>query len=209
MPLFLFTSFALLCLFCSTLYHTMAGCAHLTGMEICAKVDYVGIGWLISASVGSFVHYGLGCHNDARRAFFFLCFASGVAATILPFMKWFNKIEYRIYRVYFFLCLAFTALGPIVYVGYLYTPSHALAFVAPIGPSLLSYIIGLFFYVTHIPECYLSRHARYWSWIDYLGGGSHAIWHAFIVLAISQHRTAMSAFKQGIEGIVVDGMCVM
>lgn len=40
-----FTVFALLCLFTSALWHTMAGCAHLEGMEFCARVDYVGIGW--------------------------------------------------------------------------------------------------------------------------------------------------------------------
>jgi adiponectin receptor len=71
---------------------------------------------------------------------------------------------------------------------------------------LLSYLIGLGFYVTHFPERYLSKHHK---WMDWLGGGSHAIWHGFIVLAISQHRTAMSAFKQGIEGTMVDGRCVV
>ena len=40
-----FTAFALLCLFTSALWHTMAGCAHPGGMELCARIDYVGIGW--------------------------------------------------------------------------------------------------------------------------------------------------------------------
>ena len=42
-----FTIFALLCLFTSALWHTMAGCAHPEGMELCARVDYVGIGWSV------------------------------------------------------------------------------------------------------------------------------------------------------------------
>jgi len=46
-----FTAFSLVCLFSSALWHTMAGCAHPGGREFCAKVDYVGICWLISASV--------------------------------------------------------------------------------------------------------------------------------------------------------------
>lgn len=41
----IFTAFALVCLFTSALWHTMAGCAHPHGMELCARVDYVGIGW--------------------------------------------------------------------------------------------------------------------------------------------------------------------
>jgi adiponectin receptor len=40
-----FTAFALVCLFASVVYHTMAGCSHAAGLEFCSKVDYVGIGW--------------------------------------------------------------------------------------------------------------------------------------------------------------------
>ena len=51
LPELAFTAFALLCLFTSALWHTMAGCADPHGMELCARVDYVGIGWS-----GSSVH---------------------------------------------------------------------------------------------------------------------------------------------------------
>lgn len=44
-PEFLFMTFALLCLLCSSVWHTMSGCAHRSSMEFCARVDYVGIGW--------------------------------------------------------------------------------------------------------------------------------------------------------------------
>ena len=50
-PELAFTAFALLCLFTSALWHTMAGCAHPKGMELCARVDYVGIGWCVSLSL--------------------------------------------------------------------------------------------------------------------------------------------------------------
>jgi adiponectin receptor len=40
-----FTIFAQTCLLASVVWHTMAGCAHRKGMEFCARVDYVGIGW--------------------------------------------------------------------------------------------------------------------------------------------------------------------
>ena len=38
-------------------------------------------------------------------------------------------------------------------------------------------------------------------WIDYLGGGSHAIWHLFIVLAMYQHRTGMRDLRGGVDGL--------
>ena len=44
-PELLFMSFALLCLLTSALWHTMSGCADHRSMDICARVDYVGIGW--------------------------------------------------------------------------------------------------------------------------------------------------------------------
>lgn len=46
-PEMAFISFALLCLFSSVVWHTMAGCAHPQGMELCARIDYVGIGWWV------------------------------------------------------------------------------------------------------------------------------------------------------------------
>lgn len=49
LPELAFIAFALLCLFTSALWHTMAGCAHAEGMELCARIDYVGIGWLVSS----------------------------------------------------------------------------------------------------------------------------------------------------------------
>ena len=46
-PELLFMAFALLCLLCSAVWHTMSGCAHRNSMEFCARVDYVGIGWWV------------------------------------------------------------------------------------------------------------------------------------------------------------------
>ncbi|KAJ6499078.1 hypothetical protein C8R45DRAFT_102903 [Mycena sanguinolenta] len=59
----LFTLFALLCLLSSALWHLMAGCAHKRSMETCARIDYVGIGWLIAVSVGTIVRWGYGCEG--------------------------------------------------------------------------------------------------------------------------------------------------
>ena len=96
LPSLIFTSSALLCLFTSTIWHIMSGCAHRTGMLICARMDYVGISWLISASVGTVVHYGLYCHESQRALFLFLCVVSAVLGTVFPFMEWFNQFKYRV-----------------------------------------------------------------------------------------------------------------
>ncbi|KAG2113336.1 hemolysin-III related-domain-containing protein [Suillus cothurnatus] len=193
-----FISFALLCLFSSVVWHTMAGCAHPQGMELCARIDYVGIGWLISASVGTVVYYGFqNCHPEVGNAFLVCCFMTGIAGNAFPFFKWFDQAEYKHCRIAFFLSLAFTAAAPMTALAYLQSPAQMFAFVNPIWPSITSYLIGLVFYATHIPERFLSE--RYSHWLDWCGGGSHAIWHIFIVIAIGQHHAAIAEFRQGIE----------
>jgi len=58
--------------------------------------------------------------------------------------------------------------------------------------------MGLIFYATHFPERVVPRRwARLFSWI---GGGSHAIWHMCIVLAISLHRSGLGLMTHGING---------
>ncbi|KAJ7908748.1 hypothetical protein B0H13DRAFT_2016066, partial [Mycena leptocephala] len=46
----------------------MAGCAHRATMEACARVDYVGIGWLIATSIATVVHHGYACAEQAVDA---------------------------------------------------------------------------------------------------------------------------------------------
>lgn len=196
-PEILFMCFALLCLLTSTIWHTMSGCAHHASMELCARVDYIGIGWLISASVGTVVYYGFQCHPAFGQPFLALCFLTGLAGNIFPFMDWFNKNEYRFYRIAFFLSLAFSAIGPLAALAMLHSWQEMLKFIGPVIPSLLSYLTGLVFYASHFPERVLPESVR--RHLDYVGGGSHCIWHCFIVLAVSQHKAAISSLRNGLQ----------
>ncbi|KAH8814659.1 hemolysin-III related-domain-containing protein [Flagelloscypha sp. PMI_526] len=194
-PELLYTLFALVCLGTSATWHVMAGCASVSSMEFCARLDYVGIGWLISASVGTVVYYGFSCQPALGNSFLVLCFTTGIMGTVFPFMKWFNDYEYRKERVAFFLSLAFTALGPMTVMSYYHGVSEMFAFISPIATSLLCYVIGLVFYVTHIPECWMSE-----KWVkrfDVIGGGSHCVWHLFIVAAVALHKAAIPQLKMG------------
>lgn len=69
-------------------------------------------------------------------------------------------------------------------------------------PSIASYLAGLVFYATHVPECFLAPDSRLGKWLDRVGGGSHAIWHVFIVLAIWLHRQAMDVLRVGVERVM-------
>lgn len=94
-----FLAFSLLCLGSSATWHTMSGCADLRSMEFCARVDYIGIGWLISASVATVAWYGFsGCeeHMIYAKVFLGVCTAMGIMGNVFPFMKWFNMHQYRV-----------------------------------------------------------------------------------------------------------------
>lgn len=103
--------FALVCLCCSVIWHTMTGCAHHKGMDLCARVDYVGIGWLIAASVGTVAHYGFRCHPHIGHVYLFLCLMSGIAGSVFPFMDWFNQRKHKVSRSCFQLCIRMVLTG--------------------------------------------------------------------------------------------------
>lgn len=57
---------------------------------------------LISASVGTVVHYGYReCHPSVGNMFLVSCFLTGLAGNIFPFMDWFNRYEYRVSILFF------------------------------------------------------------------------------------------------------------
>ncbi|KIK61750.1 hypothetical protein GYMLUDRAFT_42791 [Collybiopsis luxurians FD-317 M1] len=195
-PEALFMTFAIMCLFSSAVWHTMSGCAHCPSMEFCARVDYVGIGWLISASVGTVVHYGFQCYPKLGKMFLVGCLLTGLLGSSCPFMQWFNEVRYRGWRIVFFLSLAFFSLAPLAGLAIMHSPKAMFSFISPVVPSLISYVVGLVFYATHIPERFIPE--RWSRHLDKIGGGSHAIWHCFIVLAVAQHKAAIRMMKEGI-----------
>jgi len=144
----------------------------------------------------------------------------GIAGHIFSFMDWFNTYEYRMWRISFFLFLVFTALAPLATLVYLHSIEKAFLFISewflpapfhffsrfyglpryltdPVGPSIASYLLGLCFYVTQIPERFIVD-KKLAPWLDSIGVGSHAIWHVFIVLGMSQYKAAIERMRHGI-----------
>jgi len=187
---------AVLCLLCSIIWHTTSGCAHKKTFDTCAKADYVGIGWLISISVGNVNYYGFRCHRFLSFIFLAMCFASAVAGSIAPFTVWFNDDKNRRYRIAFFVCMAYSVLIPLAVLSMVYSVTVMMSYMGPLWPSLGSYMVGLVIYALHFPERFLPESVR--KKFDIVGAGSHAIWHCFIILAIYLHLWAMETMRNGI-----------
>lgn len=215
LPTTLFSLFALLCLLTSVIWHVCAGCASFRVMETAARIDYLGIGWLISASIATVVYYAFSCHPTAFTIYLSMTILAGLAGSILPFMQWFNERKHKKWRIVFFLSLALTGFIPIVHMSIAHSTYEAVNFILPITPSLASYVFGLVFYASHFPECSLSSssaaHGHGYRRVDsaekpqarildWIGGGSHAIWHVSIVVAILLHRRVIPVLAQGFMG---------
>lgn len=101
---------------------------------------------LISASIGTVVHYGYQCNPMACKFFLSLCFIMGLSGSILPFTDWFNKYEYRVrthypprnhlgllywrqrYRIAFFVALALTSIAPLAHLAKLHSAMQMFSF---------------------------------------------------------------------------------
>ncbi|KAL7409154.1 hemolysin-III related-domain-containing protein [Mrakia frigida] len=184
------------CLFCSATWHLFAGCATKRYFLTFACVDYLGISWLIAASVNSVVYFGFYQHPTPMAVYGALNLMVGVTGSILPFQRWFNQRHNKHLRILFFLGMAFSALAPIAHMMLLNSLPRTLMFLRPLAPSLSSYFFGLWFYANHYPE---SR----WPGVSLtifslsLFAASHNIWHAAIVAAIAFHfRGVMELYKQ-------------
>ncbi|KAJ7919822.1 hypothetical protein B0H13DRAFT_1868237 [Mycena leptocephala] len=126
-----------------------------------------------------------------------LCAAAGVSGNVLPFCDWFNGVENRLWRLAFFVDISFSALAPLAGIAALQGWDTMIRFVAPIGPSLLYYIVGLVVYATQVPERFLGGRGGWVGWVsDMCGGGSHGIWHIFIVLAMRAHRDGIREMRR-------------
>ncbi|KZP22025.1 hypothetical protein FIBSPDRAFT_1043741 [Athelia psychrophila] len=167
----------------------MTGCAHQKGVDLCARVDYADP-WGQSRTTA------LGA-TRIRHIFMPLCLINGIAGSVFPLMGWFNQRKHKGWRIVFFVSLAFTAVGPLATLAYLNGVEKMHAFAAPIAPSILSYIVGLAFYATHVSERYITGY-KFSRWLENVGLTSHTVWHMFIVLAISQHEFAISHMRGGI-----------
>ncbi|KAI0085081.1 hemolysin-III related-domain-containing protein [Irpex rosettiformis] len=196
----IFTGFTLLCMFNSSVWHTMSGCADPHAVEMSARIDYVGIGWLMSTTEGTIVYYGFREHQVMQMLWLGMLTLVFLASTVFPFMDWFNDVKHKGWRILFFVCIGFTSVAPMAHLAYIYGLGNMLTYMTPVYQSYSCYVIGLLFYAFHFPEAFFTRPGEK-HWLDWFGGGSHGIWHMFVVLAIYMQQRAIPMLKLGIERV--------
>ncbi|CAD6886766.1 unnamed protein product [Tilletia controversa] len=180
---------AIKCLALSVSWHVMAGCSHPRWFEAFACIDYTGVAWLVSASVFTLIYNEFYCQPNLALFYSFTTFLVGVTGATLPWAKWFNTREAKMWRVAIFLSMAFAALLPFTHAAYEHGLTKTAAFAFPVVPSLLAYILGIVVYALEIPERWAPGRFDIW-------GHAHQIWHSLIIVAILLHWRAVSIWHQ-------------
>jgi adiponectin receptor len=177
---------ALNCFLSSTCYH-LFGCKSAKAWHMCYKCDLSAISGLIGGSFIPALYYNLYC--DQVFQIFYICMICVLAflGMLFPFIpmhrgdKW-SRI-FRILRTSLFICIVLSAVVPIFHWLVFLLPSHKTGF----GPEnwiflcgmllmLGLYAVGLFFWLTRIPERLMPGYFDIWF-------SSHQIWHILIVAA--------------------------
>ncbi|KAG1178050.1 hypothetical protein G6F70_001967 [Rhizopus microsporus] len=181
---------ALKCLFCSSLYHTFICHSHRQVKLFTATLDYMGIAFLITASVLVSEYYGYYCRPIMRNRYMIFTLAIGSLGMFAPFLKRWDTKEYRPFRIAVFVSMAVSSIIPVLHLIFLNGFKSTLSFFSLASLSVIMYILGVIVYANRFPE------RMYPGEFDFAGFTSHAIWHIFVCLGIFFHYLATLRFYE-------------
>ncbi|KAI7902826.1 hemolysin-III related-domain-containing protein [Cokeromyces recurvatus] len=183
-----FCAAALKCLFCSSIYHTFICHAHHQVKSFTATLDYMGISFLITASVLVTEYYGYYCRPIIRTRYMLFTAAIGAIGVLAPFLKRWDTKEFRPFRIVVFVSMAVSSALPVFHLVYLNGFMRTWYFFELAAISVAMYSLGVIVYANRFPEKF------YPGKFDLAGLTSHAIWHMFVCLGIFFHYLASLRF---------------
>ena len=144
---------ALLCLACSTLFHTVA-CHSQYVSKIFSKLDYAGIALLIVGSTIPWLYYGFYCQFYTKLTYIIAVSVLGLLTMILLTWEKFDEPEYRVLRTSVFVTLALVSALPIIHFIIQNGLSHS---IAKGGLSHLLVVTAAFVHYQGISEMAMHR----------------------------------------------------
>lgn len=177
----MFTAFclaSLTCLLCSSIYHTFICHSAHHVKSFTATLDYIGITFLITASISIIVHFGFYCEPIPKMRYIIFSCLIGSIGVILPFFKFFDTKRYRPLRIGLFVAMAFSSVVPLLHLTTVKGVVETGVFLKPALIGALMYVCGVTVYGKRFPEKFFPGK------FDAAGMTSHAIWHIFVCLGI-------------------------
>ncbi|KAG1144425.1 hypothetical protein G6F37_007139 [Rhizopus arrhizus] len=179
---------SLKCLFCSFIYHTFICHSHRQIKLFTATLDYMGIAFLITASVLVSEYYGYYCRPVMQNRYMLFTSLIGSIGIFAPFLKRWDTKEYRPLRIAVFVSMAVSSAIPVLHLIFLNGFKSTWNFFDLAAVSVLMYILGVVVYANRFPE------KMYPGSFDFIGLTSHAIWHVFVCFGIFFHYLATLQF---------------
>lgn len=169
---------SLLCLLCSSIYHTFICHSGRHVKSLTATLDYIGITFLITASIMVVEHFGFYCQPTPRVRYMLFSLLIGTIGTVLPFFPFFDTKRYRPLRIGLFVTMGFSSIVPLLHLISMKGFLETVWFLKPALYGGLMYCAGVTVYAKRFPEKFFPGR------FDFAGMTSHAIWHMFVCLGI-------------------------
>uniref|UniRef100_A0A0K2TLV0 Adiponectin receptor protein n=1 Tax=Lepeophtheirus salmonis TaxID=72036 RepID=A0A0K2TLV0_LEPSM len=177
---------AIVCLFCSTLFHTLS-CHSESISSLFSRLDYAGIAVLTVGSTIPWVYYGFYCEYYTKLTYMVAVIAVGILTVVLTMWEKFNLPDYRTYRAGTFIALGLISGVPcfhhVIYFGWRQAILEASVHCTIIMGAL--YITGAILYAARIPERFLPGKCDIWF-------QSHQFFHLLVVAAAFVHYRGIS-----------------
>jgi len=187
---FLFFLGAVLCLLCSTLFHTL-GCHSERVHKIFGKLDYSGIALMIMGSFVPWVYYSFYCDSEPKVVYMTSICVLGVATIGVSQYDKFNTSRFRSFRAVIFASLGLSGIIPAIHIAikHGFMPSLTKGQLGWLYLMAVLYLTGAFLYAMRIPE-------RYFPGKCDLVFQSHQIFHVLVVLAAVVHFHGISNLQK-------------
>ncbi|CAF3374376.1 unnamed protein product [Rotaria sp. Silwood1] len=172
---------AIMCLLCSTLYHTLY-CHSPEISKFFSKLDYCGIAFLIIGSIIPLLYYQFYCEFGIKVAYLTFIGVLGIGCIIVSMWDKFSASHYRVYRALLFITFGIFGFIPTCHYMIQFGIEHAFT-VGAIHYLLLVavlYLTGACLYAARIPERLAPGLFDIWF-------QSHQLFHVFVVVAACVH----------------------
>lgn len=184
---------AISCLFCSFFFHTCA-CHSVKVANVCSKLDYSGITFLIVGSFVPWLYFGFYCEDIARAVYSTFIVVLGIVCLVVAMKDTFGKPKYRSCRAALFVSLGLSAIIPAIHYVIKNSFLHAVE-AGAFGWMILMgalYIGGATLYALRIPERFFPGKCDVWF-------QSHQFFHVLVVAAAMVHfhgLNTMAAYRE-------------
>lgn len=176
----------LMCLGCSTCFHTMN--AHCSA-DVCKtmhKLDYFGITCLIVGSFVPTICMAFACAPLWKWLYLSIVLVMGAFGLIGPWFHFWTEIKYRTFRLFVYIVLVGSGVFPIIHVNFVLPVSQTAPYVEGLALEIALYLCGMLIYSFCLPERLFP--GRFDVWFH-----SHQIWHMFVLCGAVTHFYTMAS----------------